>query len=261
MVHPQQLERRVERGAGGSSAASDKIVPGDYDGDGRADRAVWRPGDGTWYVFSNYSGLPSYYQWGASGDIPVPADYDGDGRTDRAVWRPSDGVWYIVNSSTGNPRYETFGQGILGDKPVAADYDGDGKADVAVWRAPEGQWYILNSATGALTVRQWGNANDNDVLVPSDYDADGKPTSPCGAGQRHRYIIESTTNNERHVPWGSPGDIPVAADYDADGETDVATFRPSTGSGTILSSTDTQHYRSGAVPATCPSRPHTTVSS
>ena len=55
---------------------------GDYDGDGKADFAVWRPSVGGWYILSSSTGnpLPTTYL-GLSGDIPVPADYDGDGKT------------------------------------------------------------------------------------------------------------------------------------------------------------------------------------
>src|SRR5258705_5162791 len=183
----------------------------DFDGDEKADIAVYR--GGLWYVLRSSDGGITAVPWGgAAQDIPVPADYDGDGKTDIAVYRS--GLWYVLRSSDGRGTAVAWG-GAAQDIPVPADYDGDGKTDIAVYRS--GLWYVLRSSDGGITTVAWGGAAQ-DIPVPADYDGDGK-TDIAVYRSGLWYVLRSSDGGVTTVPWGGAAqDIPVPADYDGDGK-------------------------------------------
>ena len=51
--------------------SGDIPVPGDYDGDGRTDVAVFRPSTGQWFI-QNSGGGSSTPSFGVGGDLPLP---------------------------------------------------------------------------------------------------------------------------------------------------------------------------------------------
>ncbi len=196
----------------------------DYDGDRRADYAVFRLSSGTQFV--NRSSNNSFFSvnFGISTDVQVPGDYDGDRRADIAVWRPSNGVFYVLRSSDNVVQYYQFG--LNGDEPVARDYDGDGKTDFAVIRRTNGQsvWYINNSATNTFRVETFGL--DGDISAPGDYDGDGR--FDLGTFRNGTFYVLRSTLGYSVVQWGMSGDLVVPGDYDGDGKTDYAVVRQGT---------------------------------
>jgi hypothetical protein len=214
---------------------TDVLVPGDYDGDGATDAAVWRPESGVWYVLQSHDASAMFIKWGASSDhrtagvpdVPVPADYDGDGKTDIAVWRAETGEWLVLFSSFkfDQRKAGTFRWGANGDVPVQADYDGDGRADYAIFRPLGNQWMVLESSTGSWKIRSLGSVGDQ--LVPADYTGDGKADIAVyrsGVWQ----VLNSETQEMEPFKFGFKDDLAAPGDYDGDGQTDFAVFRKGT---------------------------------
>lgn len=213
----------------------------DFDGDGKTDISLFRPGSSQWWYQLSSSGRNLAFQFGTSTDVVAPADLTGDGKTDAALFRPSTGEWLVLRSD--DFTYYGFAFGQSGDKPVPADYDGDGIADPAVFRPSTNVWYIWRSSDGQATITPFGAAGDQPVQA--DYDGDGKadlaiyrPNGGTGA----EWWIQRSTLGLIVFQFGLSSDKVVTGDFTGDGKSDCAIYRPSTGQWFVLRSDDLSYY-------------------
>ncbi len=267
---------------------SPKILPTDFNGDGKSDLTVFRTSNNTWYIKNVFN-----LAWGRAdkGDIPVPGDYNGDGKADLAVYNPNSAEWSI---QTGQQRkeqeiYVKWGGYEKNEVPVQADYNGDGTTDYAVWAPGSGTWYVSFSSkvkqvpsggyetgsggtvspgplqpggpggnsinTDLILKVQWGKGTDGDIPVPGDYDGDGKADfavyHPSSQPEQSVYYIKYANGKEDKVNmglWDGSSAIPVAADYDGDGKTDPAAWDSLTGEWRIPGQPSVNWGKAGNIP-------------
>lgn len=201
--------------------ADDPTVVGDYDGDGKADVAVYRAGassgqQSTWFYRGSLTpGIINYVPWGLNGDFEVPGDFDGDGKFDFVVQRNNGGgqARFWRRFATGTTDSVVFGTPT--DVVVPGDYDGDAKADIATVRAAAGsiQWQVLSSLNGSITFYTFG-LSATDFVTQGDFDGDGKVEPavwrPNADPTMCFFFSRNSTNGA--VQWfelGQNGDYPV----------------------------------------------------
>ena len=200
----------LQETAWGSSTLGDFFAAADYDGDGRADIAVFRAG--VWYIIESSTGNYRYEYFGQSGDVPAANDFDRDGKADLTVARSENGtrVWYVRRSSDNQAYVVQWGLSSDGFFTGRTDWDGDGAADFTVIRSENGQrvFYIRRSSDSQLQIIRWGAASD--VVKLGDYDGDGKTDAAVTRaidGGRVFFILQSSNNQPRYEYFGLAGDF------------------------------------------------------
>jgi len=206
---------------------SDLTVSGDYNGDSTSGIGIFRPASGLWAV----RGETSFY-FGRSGDLPVNGDYDGDGSDEAALFRPDEGLWLFRGETRIN-----FGR--RGDQPVGGDFDGDGSEDIAVFRPDNGLW-----AVKGVTRFYYGRTGDYPFTV--DPDGEGTGAAAIFRSSGGLWAVRGLTR----LYFGTWSDYPLPGDRDGDGSENIAIFRPENGLWAIRGMSRVYYGSKTDVPAT-----------
>ncbi|MFN0062272.1 MAG: FG-GAP-like repeat-containing protein [Myxococcaceae bacterium] len=247
-------------------STQDRVVPFDFDGDGRQDLLMYRPGDGYVQVSQGqgdgtftrvWAGGGFYtYDLGDPRDQVLPLDFNGDGRQDLLFYRPGVGPSYLSRSN-GDGTFSTVsatsgfnGYGLThdDDRLVPFDFNGDGKQDILAYR-PGGGWVHVNRSNGDGTFTRviastgfysYDLLDARDRVLPLDFNADGRQDLLFyrpGSGPCHLYrsngdgtfSLVSATNGFNGYGLTHDADRLVLLDFNGDGKHDIIAYRPGGG--------------------------------
>jgi hypothetical protein len=210
--------------AQGVGGPYDVPVVGDFDGDGKADVALYGPHNGQYNFLvltaaSNFDPTKAItinnngQSYGGSSFVPVAGNFDGSSKTDVGLYGPEIGAngapdgKYVFAYLSGKSNY-TQGKAVVGfggpgDIPVVGNFTGSGLDDLALYGYVNNTWGF-----GILTASSGFNLND-----VAFFD---------NAGQS----------------FGGAGYVPVVGQFTGTGQDDLAVWGPEYGSNGQLDGND-----------------------
>ena len=224
-------------GVQGTEAVSAMPVAADFDGDSKADAAIFNT-NGNWKLklSSGHYGLVTLAGFlGGEGATAYAADFDGDAKADPGVYYESLALWSVKLSSIGYllPTVLTDFGGS-GWQAVAADFDGDRLADPALYNT-NGNWQVKLSTAGYRTIPLTGLLGFAGwTAVGADLDGDGKADPTIYQASSGSWIVLMSRANYALALLdpnflGGTGYAGMAADFDGDGFADPAVAQASSG--------------------------------
>jgi hypothetical protein len=162
-----------------------RALAGDFNGDGRADLAVFNQAAATWWVGLSTGAAFGFSSWGADPGAPpgwgsaVTGDFNGDGRDDLARLLPAGGTIRVGLANGSGFTFATwaiFSGGDWGDL-LAGDFDGDGLDDVACFSGLDATWRVGISTGSAFLAASWGSLPASTGWtrhLAGDFDGDGR---------------------------------------------------------------------------------------
>ncbi|MBI2438727.1 MAG: hypothetical protein HYV36_07950 [Lentisphaerae bacterium] len=208
--------------------------PGDYDGDGRSDVAVYDYSAGAWRLIT-MAGQPLELVFGLTRVQPFVGDFDGDGYSEIGLYDPAQGLWTLYSAALDQAATLQFGDASM--LPAPGDYGGDGRADPALFDTDSGIWHIYNVWDGQLFSVRWGAAGM--IPAPGDYNGDGTADLAVYEPATGNWLIACFHKYYRTWEYfggalGGPTWLPAPGDYDGDGRNDACLFESASGRWMLL---------------------------
>lgn len=193
-------------GSGGGDLR-DRMLVGDFNGDGRNDLAFHAPWMGQILVGISTGTSLSWSAWAGAGTTDLMGrwlvgDFNGDGKSDLTYHDPWGGqlnVFISTGSTFGSAQWGNAGATELKGRWLVGDFNGDGKSDLTYHNPWGGQLYVFPSTGSGFGSAQWGNAGATELKdrwIVGDFNGEGKHDlvymNPWDGGS---YMFLSDPNN------------------------------------------------------------------
>jgi len=209
--------------------SGDRIVKGDWDGDGKDGIAIFRPSTGYWYFDYNLDGVvDKFFRYGGSTDRIIVGKWQGP-QDGIAIFRPSTGYWYFDYNLDGIID-KSFRYGGSTDQIIKGDWDGDGKDGIAIFRPSTGYWYFDYNLDGIVD-KSFRYGGSTDLIITGKWQGtlqDGIAIFRPAAGFWYfDYNLDGIVDDS--FRYGGVGDQIIKGDWQGTGKDGIAIFRPSSG--------------------------------